>query len=148
GPRGRRLAEGVRQRAVGRRRAGRDAEERLPDADLEVGALHAERERIGPRLEDAPGDRPGARLVGHEAGAGPAGAEVGQRRLGAFLGGAAEEGEAADPALGLAEEGVAEGRGVDAVADGEPCALALVLARRHRLQTDEEVVEPPGAGET
>src|ERR1044071_3773206 len=59
---------------------------------------------------------------------------------------AAGEAQAADAALAQQHGGVAERRGLDAVAQGEVAAQRLVLARRHCLMRHEQVMQPARAG--
>ena len=128
--------------------AERQLEQGLPDAELEIRADHDDPERPvrspGRRIEDAPCRRLGGLDILDVSCARPARLHVGERRrLLARIG----KGEAGKPAVGDHDQRGAEGRGVEAVAHGEPLAACLVGARRHRLVADEEIVQPAGAGE-
>src|SRR5690606_33425996 len=89
-------------------------------------------------------DSPRGLRVLDEVGLGPSGGEVDDGHRYVAL---VHEREGADPPLGQPDERRAEGRRVDAVADGEPLAAALELARRDGLDGDEQVVEPARPGE-
>ena len=71
-------------------------------------------------------------------------AQVGHRRVAAGLGG---EGEAAEAAVGAHRQRRAEGGVEPAPGDLQPLAAAGVLAGAHRLPAQEEIVQPPRAGE-
>ena len=126
----------------------RDAQERLPDADLEIGADQHDPQGLlrlpGEGIEDAPGERGGRGLVLDILGPRPAPPHVGKRRRPVAVVDEAEPGEAA---LGRDQDRLAEGRGVEAEAHGEPRAAGLEVARRHRLVGDEEVVQAARAGQ-
>ena len=86
----------------------------------------------------------GADAILDIGGARPAALHVGERRrLAAGIG----EGEAGEAAVGDHDQRVAEGRGMEAVADVDALAARLVGAGRHGLVGDEEIVQPAGAGQ-
>ena len=57
------------------------------------------------------------------------------------------EGEAGEAVLGDHHQRRAERRGMEAVADGDALAARLVVAGRHRLVGDEQIVQAAGTGE-
>ncbi len=141
-----RLADPPGDVGIGRRAAERHAEQRLPDPDLEVAADHHHPERrlrtplAG--IEGARGERRGRLRVGRQRGARPAPLHVGERGGAVPVVDEAESGEAARRGD---DDRLAEGRGVEAI--GEPQAVAPVVAGRHRIMGDEEVVQPAGPGQ-
>ena len=89
------------------------------------------------KREDPRCDRSGGRGVRDEARRRPAPCHVGQRR-GLVID---DEGQPANAAFGVHHERLTEGAFVKAEPDGEPRAEPFVLARRHRLAGDEQIVQ-------
>ena len=146
GARGRWPADLAGDVRIGGRAAHRNAEQRLPDPELEIGADQDDAQRrVRPPqggIEGAGGVRGGRALVLDEARARPAPRHVGARGLAIPL---VDEAEARHAARRRDDDRLAEGRGVEAISQRQ--IVAPVVAGRQRLVGDEQIVQPARAGE-
>ena len=128
-------------------RAQRNAQQRLPDAHLEIRADEHDPQRRR-RAPCARCRRRGARRAA-VASASSTKRACGQRRRMSASAAASpavvDEADAGEPARRDHHERLAEGRGMEAVAQLEARAAALAFARAHRLVRHEEVVQATGA---
>ena len=131
-------------RGIARRPAHRNLQQRFPYPDLEIGSDQHDAQRLvgapARGVEDAGGVGRGGRHIFRIVGVRPAAGHVLEGRA---LAPRIVEGEAGKATVGDHDQGHAEGREMEAVADGQAGAACLVVARRHRLMRHEEIVQAP-----
>src|ERR1700733_9807199 len=123
-------------------------EQRLPDLELEVGSRDMEAQRLARRCRGTPDairKIACSTIVARDGGAPPALAELAD---GALTFARLHEREMTKPTRRSCEQRFAERRVGEAVADGDSASEILQLTGRHRIECDDEIVQPTRAGKS
>lgn len=133
----------LRESAISGQLAFGDGQQRLPHADLKIGAgqVYQHLSVASGGLDDSPSGGIDRRRVVFHGGVGPGGMQLGQRLIACPV----DKRQGADTAGRESDQGGAIGGVTDTPAQGQAGATGAVLTRGHGVDRNKMIVQPPGS---